>query len=234
MPRRGRKGVTDRINWQGVGLTLLAFAAGATDVLAFVTLGGVFTSAMTGNLALLALAIGQGRTVGVVDSMGALVGFIIGAAIATAIAEHNPEPRRARDLLMVEVLLLTAFAAVLTWAGLPAPGPALGGLILLSATAMGIQAVATLQVNVSGVNTVVFTSTLTAIVMTATRTVMRWPKRDAWPKAANWQIGTFVVYALGAVSSGVIARRAPAIIAWPPVAAAVLAVVCNEAAQRRG
>jgi uncharacterized membrane protein YoaK (UPF0700 family) len=225
--------VTYRIDWQGVGLALLAFAAGATDVLAFVTLGGVFTSAMTGNLALLGLALGQGRTVGAVDSLVALVGFIIGAAIATAIVERDAKTRGVRGLLVVEVLLLAAFAAVLTWDGRPDPGPALGGLILLSAAAMGIQAVAALQVNVPGVNTVVFTSTLTAIVMTATRTVMRRPKREAWPKAANWQIGTFVVYALGAVSSGVIAWRAPAIIAWPPVAAAVLAAFCNEAAQRR-
>ena len=43
-----------------VGLALLGFASGCMDALAFFNLGEVFPSAMTGNTALLGLALGQG------------------------------------------------------------------------------------------------------------------------------------------------------------------------------
>jgi uncharacterized membrane protein YoaK (UPF0700 family) len=52
-PRFGRHDLT---------LALLAFASGTTDVLSFLALSGVFTSAMTGNTALLGLAAGQGQS----------------------------------------------------------------------------------------------------------------------------------------------------------------------------
>jgi uncharacterized membrane protein YoaK (UPF0700 family) len=46
-----------------VGLALLGFASGSMDALAFFDLGEVFPSAMTGNTALLGLALGQGNVI---------------------------------------------------------------------------------------------------------------------------------------------------------------------------
>jgi uncharacterized membrane protein YoaK (UPF0700 family) len=42
-----------------LGLASLSFASGCTDVLTFLKLGNVFTSAMTGNTALLAIELGR-------------------------------------------------------------------------------------------------------------------------------------------------------------------------------
>lgn len=51
----------ERIAIIDLALTALALASGVTDVAAFLTLGDVFTSAMTGNTALLGVALSQGR-----------------------------------------------------------------------------------------------------------------------------------------------------------------------------
>ena len=50
----------ERVDPGDVGLALLGFASGSMDALAFFNLGEVFPSAMTGNTALLGLALGQG------------------------------------------------------------------------------------------------------------------------------------------------------------------------------
>jgi uncharacterized membrane protein YoaK (UPF0700 family) len=53
----------ERVDWGDVGLALLGFASGSMDALAFFNLGEVFPSAMTGNTALLGLALGQGHLI---------------------------------------------------------------------------------------------------------------------------------------------------------------------------
>ncbi len=45
--------------YKNLGLTWLSLGSGCTDVLSFLKLGDVFTSPMTGNTALLAIAIGR-------------------------------------------------------------------------------------------------------------------------------------------------------------------------------
>jgi Protein of unknown function (DUF1275) len=50
----------EHVDSEDVGLALLGFASGSMDALAFFNLGEVFPSAMTGNTALLGLALGQG------------------------------------------------------------------------------------------------------------------------------------------------------------------------------
>src|SRR5262249_35452525 len=156
----------ERLSSTDLGLALLALASGSTDVMAFLTLGNIFTSAMTGNMALLAIAVGQGRLVTALLSFLALVGFIFGVAVGTAL--YNPGNTSARSVLrplfILELACLPAFA--LTWhlvdRSLASPG--LDALILLSATAMGIQGVIARHINAPGINTIVFTSTLVAIV----------------------------------------------------------------------
>jgi hypothetical protein len=49
------------IGCDNLGLASLSLASGCTDVLSFLKLGNLFTSAMTGNSALLAVAIGGGQ-----------------------------------------------------------------------------------------------------------------------------------------------------------------------------
>src|ERR1700691_5565201 len=64
-------------------LLLLTFASATTDIFAFIGLGRVFTSAMTGNAALLGVSLGQGRIAAASRAIAALLGFLVGAAGAT-------------------------------------------------------------------------------------------------------------------------------------------------------
>ena len=75
----------EQVDSSDVGLALLGFASGIMDALAFFNLGEVFPSAMTGNTALLGLALGQGHVVAASRPFVAFVGFLTGAAAAAAI-----------------------------------------------------------------------------------------------------------------------------------------------------
>ena len=66
-------------------LLVLAWAAGIMDAVAYLGLG-VFTTMMTGNTALLALAIGRGQLASIVGAGLALAAFSAGAAIGALIA----------------------------------------------------------------------------------------------------------------------------------------------------
>src|SRR5271154_6702910 len=80
------------ISYGDLGLAWLSLASGCTDVLTFLKLGDLFASAMTGNMALLALAIGRGQMLAASRSFTALLGFTLGAALATLIdARAQPQ-----------------------------------------------------------------------------------------------------------------------------------------------
>ncbi len=70
----------------GLVLTALAIASGVTDVATFVALGNVFTSAMTGNMALLGVALSQGRILPAVHSLLALLGFTAGVTLGAVMS----------------------------------------------------------------------------------------------------------------------------------------------------
>src|ERR1700674_2465812 len=96
-----------------VGLGLLGFASGSMDALAFFNLGEVFPSAMTGNTALLGLALGHGHLIaGSRPCVGVAV-FLAGAAVAAASVDlwlHKlPAPRTVCWLLALEACLLATF-----------------------------------------------------------------------------------------------------------------------------
>src|SRR4051812_33987157 len=62
----------------GVKLALMSFASGCADVLSYRELGQVFTSAMTGNIALLGLDLGQGNLPATSRNIAAFAGFLTG------------------------------------------------------------------------------------------------------------------------------------------------------------
>jgi len=169
-------------------LALLAFASGATDVLSFLALSGVFTSAMTGNTALLGLAVGQGQSSAAVRSFAALAGFLMGVAAGTLPRDIGSRRSALFRILALEALCLGLFTALWgIWPDLD-NGSTIYVLILLSAAGMGIQSVAARRINLPGIPTVVFTSTLTSIVMAATKAVLR---RAMFPFEALRQIAVF-------------------------------------------
>jgi ABC-type hemin transport system ATPase subunit len=76
-----------------VALSFLSFASGSTDVLSFVGLTGVLTSAMTGNTAILGLALGQAQLPTASRTFDALAAFLCGVAAGTLLQRQGVHPR---------------------------------------------------------------------------------------------------------------------------------------------
>jgi uncharacterized membrane protein YoaK (UPF0700 family) len=211
-----------------VVVSLLAYAAGAMDVFAFLKFQDVFTSAMTGNTALLGMALGQWHLLAASRSLTALLGFALGNIIATRIYDAgktaSPVQRR-RRLLVIEVGCL-AIVAIL-WGLLPHPvrHAPLFMLILLSAGSMGMQSVIARQIDLPGITTVVFTTTLTLIMMGVTRGLRR--GGGGISVATRRQSLVMLIYLLGAAISGLCALHVPGLIALPPFVAAAVALAIS-------
>lgn len=202
-------------------LALLAFASATTDVLSFLALGEIFTSAMTGNTAFLGLALGQGHALVACRALAALVGFTLGVVAGTLAAGGGDHARGLVWTLALEALCLGLF--VVLWYALPRPlaDGFIYVLIVLSALGMGAQLVAARRLNLPGVPTVVFTTTLGSIVMTLTHALLR---REAPMPEALRQSAVFATYLAGAVLAGVLAPSHLGILVLLPLGAVVAAL----------
>jgi uncharacterized membrane protein YoaK (UPF0700 family) len=153
----------------------LTLVTGATDAVAFLRLGSVFTSVMTGNMVLLGIAVGRGD-LGALEHTGlAVLAFILGTVAGARIAgrpraDDPVWPRPISRALCVELAIFTA-VAICWWAGHSHPAGVLQSVELgASALALGIQSSAILRLNVSGLSTTYLTGTLTTLVQTVTTT----------------------------------------------------------------
>ena len=94
-------------------LLVLAWAAGIMDAVAYLGFG-VFTTMMTGNTALLALALGRGELAQIVSAGLALAAFSAGAAIGALIAGRRRScgewPPVVTEALACEGILLAGHA----------------------------------------------------------------------------------------------------------------------------
>jgi uncharacterized membrane protein YoaK (UPF0700 family) len=234
---RETRSLRGHIVCDNLGLASLSLGCGCTDVLSFLELGNLFTSAMTGNTALLAVAICSGQLFAASLSLTALLGFGLGVALATAIEAAwpvlPPDPRRGLSrLLLVELFFLVGCAAL--WSA--SPRPILGGdlytVILLSALSMGIQAVGARIINASGINTIVFTSVLVRIVMSVTDALVRRASGSASLAGIGPHLGTFAAYGCGALLAGALVAQHLAALIWVPVAAVVLALGLAELSRK--
>lgn len=149
-----------------IGLT---FAAGVVDAVSYLGLGKIFTANMTGNIVFLALAVGDRSLVTALYSVGALLGFSVGALLAGQVVGRvrppGPWPRRVTWLLLAELACMAAFAV--GWAtvsGRP-NGPVPYVLIGLSSFGMGIQNAAARHLAVPGLTTTVITTALTGFMV---------------------------------------------------------------------
>lgn len=216
----------DRVD---IGLALLAIGAGSMDALGFFALGGALPSAMTGNTALLGLALGQGRFAAAAPPLAAGIGFALGAALAAALLHLGlallAARRAAGWLLAVETGLLAGFLLLWLLGGRPLGGPELYILILLGAGAMGVQSVAARQDDRPGITTVVFTSTLTAIVIALTKAALAKPHRLGF--AAKRQLFVYLGYALGAIAGGILTWSGIEAMAIVPPATALAALALH-------
>jgi uncharacterized membrane protein YoaK (UPF0700 family) len=199
-------------------LLLLAFASATTDIFAFLGLGRVFTSAMTGNAALLGVSLGQGRLAAASRAVAALLGFLVGAIGATLLG-HLRWTGAVKAALGFEVLCLALFAVI--WLSLGERQEASYPLIVLSAIGMGAQSVGARRINLPALPTVVFTTTLTSICISVTEALLR---RQPIPADAIRQMATFLAYLIGAVLAGVLGAESLASIALLPLVAVTIAL----------
>ena len=203
-------------------LAFLAYAAGAMDVLSFLKFKQVFASAMTGNTALLGLGLAQGHWIAASHSVATLAAFAFGNFLGTKVFDAGTsasKPERCRRLLVIEVLGLAAVALLWGLAPHPLPDGPLYALIVVAAASMGVQSVVGREIGMSGVLTVVFTSTLTMIMISAAR-------GDFSPDTRR-RIAIMLIYFLGAAISGLFADYAPDFMAVPPFAAAAAALAVS-------
>jgi uncharacterized membrane protein YoaK (UPF0700 family) len=185
---------------RGIALVLLSFAAGSMDTIAFLALGEVFTSAMSGNTILFGLALGQGHLAAASRALAAFAGYVCGVAGA-AVSLKAPD-HGIRRTLELELLLLAVFAGWWTVRGGVRNVPNPYGLIILSAVAMGLQGAIGRAVRVTGIPTIVVTSTLTAFVGGLAERALAHQKPLASP-VTRQQIATFAAYLVSAVIGGI-------------------------------
>jgi uncharacterized membrane protein YoaK (UPF0700 family) len=212
---------------QDASLALLAAAAGTLDVLGFLQLGPALMSAMTGNAALLGLAIGQHQLGAALHSGAAFGGFVVGVgsgALVLGDAEDGWSPR-VTYLVAIEAVLLGAFA--LLWFGSedPLPGPVGYVLVLLASTSMGLQSVAVRQLKIPGVTTTFFTGTLTSIVISAARAAEPGAARRTLPSSALPQVVALAAYVATAACGGLAASHGVHAIALLPVTVVLVVLV---------
>jgi uncharacterized membrane protein YoaK (UPF0700 family) len=215
---------------RGLAIVLaLCLASGATDVLSFLQFGNVFTSAMTGNTALLAIAIARGHILAAAHSLTALVGFIMGAVLAESFTDRRQEAtvsrRTVNHLLAIEIACLAACATLWALSGDPAGGT-LYLVIMLSAIGMGIQGVAARIVDATGINTIVFTTVLMRIVTFLTEAVRPGGAVPARAPLRSY-LGAFAAYALGGLLGAVLSLNAADALVWVPPLIVLGALVCS-------
>ena len=144
-----------------IGITA---AAGWLDALAFLHLGKVFISFMSGNLLFLGIGAGDGDWALVLRAGVVLAVFLVGTAAGARLtgsrlapAEHGP----LRRTLAVEAGLLTVFAVLWLAGGNPEGHATMTiALLVVGATAMGVQAAISLAFRLPNVATVAMTATL--------------------------------------------------------------------------
>lgn len=217
----------------GLGLMLMSFGSGYMDILSYRFLGEVFPSAMTGNVALMGLSLGQGDVSSAARNVSAFGSFFCGLLIGGALLRGTPGRGRFLVTLALQATLLLGFA--LAWDRHGDAGWRYG-LIAMAALGMGLQSAVAHRIGVTGVSTTYFTGTMASIafgLVAPATTIATGPHRVAWPVLA------FLSYLSGAMLGGwyVSGRRLPELAvglpAVPLATTVILAVIIAVAGPAR-
>ncbi|MBU2740663.1 MULTISPECIES: YoaK family protein [Acidithiobacillus] len=223
-----RSSAPQRLGKSDRNMHLLSATSGGADIVAFLKFHMVFTSAMTGNLALFGIAVGQGRLLSATHSLAALLDFIVGIALGSMWKEHL---NGLRILLCIETFFLGIYALVWMLVGFPGDGVLLYVLIMASALSMGLQSVAARLINVAGVPSVVFTNTLTSIVITFVENLR---KKRPLPFAWHQQLAALFAYLVGAILFAFFLFRVPVLAMVLPVFLVGIALLSHWKSTRAG
>jgi uncharacterized membrane protein YoaK (UPF0700 family) len=177
-------------------LVLTVFTAGLVDVLSFAKLGAIFTSAMTGNLALLGFYAATGAVHSAIKSLIALVGFIVGCGVGTMQSRHATDRSAVRRILGLETSIILVCAIGSMRSSVSARSDFMQVEILLLAFAMGLQSIVGARLKQTNV---VFTTTLIKIVSAAIGSAREQSSAGERQRDA----AVVVAYLIGALTAGV-------------------------------
>ncbi|KXW55172.1 DUF1275 domain-containing protein [Ferrovum sp. PN-J185] len=214
---------TQSLDKRDLLLSFMAIASSATDVIAFLKLQKVFTSAMTGNTALLGIALGSGDLFAAFNSLIAVIGYLAGVAFASVI-KLEKKTHELIFTLVLEAVFLLINLIIVYFKGYPSSGLVLYSMIIFSAIAMGIQSISARKVSIEGISTVVFTSTLTSIMVALMQSRHRAHRQESLFSAKR-QIIIFSVYALGALITGMLIQLNVSFYSTIPFLAILFSVV---------
>ncbi len=189
-------------------ILLVTLAAGWVDALAYLSMGRVFASFLTGNFVFLGLSVAQGDTGVLIRALVAILGNFVGIACGSAYLrqalQHHTRPSwRAYFVppLLLEWSLLLAFAIVwLMTRHLSQRGDLQVLLLGLASLGMGIQAALVAAFNVPGV----VATALTGTVITLGQHLGQFLVQPRQPcQGWNWQnvflVGLCLLYVVGAL-----------------------------------
>jgi uncharacterized membrane protein YoaK (UPF0700 family) len=177
-------------------LVLTAFTAGLIDVLSFATLGAIFTSAMTGNLALLGFYAATGALHSAIRSLSALLGFIVGCAVGLLQSRRRTDRSAIRRILGLETAIIVICAIGGMQSSLSARSDFMPVEIVLLAFAMGLQSIIGARLKQTNV---VFTTTLIKIVAAAIGST----REEGSAGERHRDTAVVVAYLAGALVAGV-------------------------------
>ena len=148
-------------------VVLLTLTTGAVDATSFLALGKVFSSVVTGDLALLGIAVGVGGSALAARAGVALIGYsagVMAGAPITARSSRGPGawPVAVTHTLMAETAVLVVFTVVWETVGGHPTGGLQVVLVLMLAGAMGMQSVAVRKLG--QMSSTYLTSTLTGVL----------------------------------------------------------------------
>jgi uncharacterized membrane protein YoaK (UPF0700 family) len=197
----------------------LTAGSGSLDAIAFLSLGKVFVSVITGNLVLLGIGLGHADHDLALRVAVTLVSYGLGATAGVVVAGRAEDgqpvwPGRVTAALLLELALLCGFAA--GWelnAARPTGAPQLA-LLAVAAVAMGLQSAAVNRLSLPGFSSTYLTSTL----IRAITELVQGPRNHVGAKVAAM---TSVV--AGALAGALLVARAPRFA--PVIAVGLLAAV---------
>src|ERR1700709_871154 len=144
-------------------LLALTVATGLIDAVSIVALGRVFIANMTGNIVFIGFALAGAPGFSLAASLLALAGFLIGAAAGGPVITRYGAVR-GRLLAVVttaELVLLTAAVGMAAVSSEPFAATPRDLIVLVAATALGLQNAAARELAVPDATTTVLTMTLT-------------------------------------------------------------------------
>ena len=179
----------------------LGFVAGIVDVTSWLTLGGLFTAHITGNLVVMAADALNGRPMHPTQVLAVPMFIIVAAVLTIIVRRRRMEAGKIQDAFLILQSVLLTFAALVAFTARPslAPLAADAGIVAMLAVAAMASQNALLHLSTKpSPTTAVMTGNIVACTLSLVSIVMYRPSdydaarkqwHDTWPVLAGFLLG---------------------------------------------